>query len=628
MTRIIFIFLNIAICLLVIVSKTAAVSSSDSFILRVRNDYPDVKDTISPDFSGDFETGEFSGWYPEEGWEISRTDPIAGNYSLKPAISSSGGVSAIFHRAHADPESEDLFWSFRLKNGNWDPSSSNRFWFYLMADTIAADQVSGWAAGVNLKGSADLLELWRIRAGKADSLVIQTDLDWNVAEQFVIDVRRTARGKWTLAYRRPGEASGHSFSGYDATWFNFRNVGLLFQFTSTRAGQLWLDDVSLSRLASGLFIQKIRLVGSNTIVLIFNKAVLPGSVKSRNFRLTNEIGEEIPISEVVRLDGREIQLTVGGVRGTSLSLAVKDLSDLSGQLMEPEVRSFVYAILPQPGSVVINEILFHPFPGGVDFVEVLNVSENTLPVSKLKLAARDATLRLKQIYPVTGENRFLFPGEFLVCTKDTAVVASQYVTSAPETFCQMKAMPSFPDAAGTAVLLNDSLTVLDEFSYSAKMHSPFLVSGDGVSLERISTGKPSGDRDNWASAAASVGFATPGLPNSQSLTDSVSGDQVAVEPKAFSPNGDGYHDQLSISYRFRKPGYLANVRIFDLAGRLVSNLVKNESLAQTGVWKWNGQDDYGHRPGPGAYVILVEVFDRDGHAKAFKKACLLTERLD
>ncbi len=191
----------------------------------------------------------------------------------------------------------------------------------------------------------------------------------------------------------------------------------------------------------------------------------------------------------------------------------------------------------------------------------------------------------------------------------------------------MKSIPSFPDEAGTVVLLNDSLTVLDEFSYSAKMHSPFLADDDGVSLERISPDKSTNDKSNWASAAASAGFATPGLPNSQSTDDSIAADEITVEPKAFSPNDDGYNDLLSISYQFRKPGNMANVRIFDLAGRQVDYLVRNESLGQSGTWYWNGESDGGQRLSPGVYIILVEIFDQDGNSKAFKKTCTLTDRL-
>jgi len=70
------------------------------------------------------------------------------------------------------------------------------------------------------------------------------------------------------------------------------------------------------------------------------------------------------------------------------------------------------------------------------------------------------------------------------------------------------------------------------------------------------------------------------------------------------------------------------VRIFDVAGRQVRFLVKNELLAQNGSWQWDGKSESGQKLGIGVYIILVEVFDQEGRTKAFKKICTLTDRLD
>jgi hypothetical protein len=160
------------------------------------------------------------------------------------------------------------------------------------------------------------------------------------------------------------------------------------------------------------------------------------------------------------------------------------------------------------------------------------------------------------------------------------------------------------------------------------MHSPFLADEEGVSLERISLEKPTADRDNWASAAASVGLATPGMPNSQTRTEAEVKNEISCEPQAFSPNGDGYNDELSIRFQFDKPGYIANVRIFDAVGRQIIHLIKNQSLAQEGSWTWDGKNPSGHKQSIGVYIVLVELFDSEGHSKVFKKTCTLTDRLE
>jgi hypothetical protein len=588
------------------------------------------KDTINSIFQDDFENGKLSGWKQMDDWEVSAIEKISGAYSLKHSAKATGGASSIFHKVGADWDSFDIEWSFKLKNGNWDPSSSNRFWFYLSADTIQPDLINGWAVGVNISGSSDILELWRIKNGKADSLIVQSDFDWNASNLATISVKRTGRGNWILNYQKSGEPTPKSFSGTDPTIFAFKNIGLAFNFTSTRAGQLWIDDISVKVLPAELFVRKLSVINSHTLSVTFNKPINPASIQIKNFRITDENNLNIPITHVTPIQGstQSIEIQFGKVDGIQLSLTVSGISDLTGKTMIPENLSFLFSFSPEVGSVLINEVLFNPFSGGTDFVELVNVSEVPVPVHRLKLANRNDTLALKQIYSVSSANRYLKPGQYLTCTKDPTAVIPFYFMNNPETFCKMASFPSYPDDAGTVVLLNDSLDVIDEFSYSAKMHSPFLANEEGVSLERISLEKPTADPSNWASAAASAGFATPGLPNSQTGSKIEITDEIVPEPQAFSPNGDGYNDQLTIRFSLGKPGYIANVRIFDAIGRQVKFLIKNESLAQEGNWIWNGDSDSGQRLKLGVYIILVELFDRDGHSKTIKRTCTLTDRLD
>ncbi|HAQ21861.1 MAG TPA: hypothetical protein DCR40_21920 [Prolixibacteraceae bacterium] len=626
MVRLIFIFLFIVIYFLTFVSSSAFGGSFTNPNHRTKT--INENDTIT--FWNNFETGDLSGWKQTADWEVSATEKISGEHSLKHSSKAINGNSSIFRTIRSDLNNFDIQWSFQLKNGNWDPSSSNRFWFYLSADTIQTDLINGWAVGVNISGSSDLLELWRILKGKADSLIIQSDLDWNASTQAVITAKRTTRGNWTLIYQKLGEVKSKMFFGKDPANSTFKNIGLYFNYTPSRAGQLWMDDISVIQLASEPFIQKLTLVNSHLATINFNKPINPGSFRSENFKLTDENNRIIPIIQAIPTKNsvQSIDISFGKVEGNELSLSVSGISDLTGKTMNPDTRSFSYSFSPEVGSILINEILFNPFTGGVDFVEMVNVSEHSLPVHRLLLATRNDTLALKQTYPVTTEKRYLKPSEFLVCTKDPMMIASQYITSNPASFCTMKSFPTFSDDAGIVVLLNDSLEVLDEFSYSAKMHSSFLADEEGVSLERISLEKPTSNPGNWASAATSVGFATPGLPNSQAESETEIQDEITPEPKEFSPNGDGYNDQLSIKFKLSKPGYIANVRIFDAVGRQVKFLVKNQSLAQEGSWLWNGFNDSGKRLNLGVYIILVEVFDRDGNAKTFKKTCIITDRLD
>ncbi len=359
MPRNIFIFLNIAICFLVIVSKRSFAGQVGSGIFTSGFTFSGSKDTISLDFHDDFENGNLEGWNPVEDWDVSSQGIISGTYSLKHAAASAAGTSVIFHSIEGDWNTNDMEWSFKLKNGNWDPSSSNKFWFYLSADTIFPEQTSGWAVGVNISGSSDLLLLWRIKKGKADSLVVQTDLDWNASDQIAIKIRRTTRGLWTVSYQREGETGEKSFSGTDPTLFDFRNVGLFFQYTATRSGQLWLDDVSVSHSEAALFIQKISLIGPNTISVVFNKPVSSASVQSGDFKLADEFERVVPILQVIQQDEQEVRIHFARVQGTELLCSLRSFG-ISGHVMQLSPLQ-LSTLSSEAGSVLLNEVQVNPF---------------------------------------------------------------------------------------------------------------------------------------------------------------------------------------------------------------------------------------------------------------------------
>ena len=627
--RLIFIFVIIVVYFLTTVSRNTFANN-----YTVPKNGPlinalSAKDTIYTIIKDDFEDGNLSGWKQTNEWEVSPVEKIAGVFSLKHLSKATSASSSVFHTMVTDCNRFDIEWSFKIKNGNWDPSSANRFWFYLSADTIRTDLINGWAVGVNLKGSSDLLELWRFRDGKPDSLIIQSDLDWNNSTLATINVKRSSQGSWSLVYTKKGEAISKTFSGVDLATANCRNIGVCFNYTPTRAGQLWIDDILVKLRPAEIFIQKLTLINSHSITLTFNTPINPTSLQINNFQLTDENNLTIPILKITptTASNQIVEIQLGKVSGVQLSLSVSGVCDLSGKAMNPKTFPFSFSFTPELGSVLINEVLFNPLTGGSDFVELVNVSQVPVSIHRLKLASRNDTLALNQIDDVSSSIGYLKPGHYLTCTKDPQAVIPFYISNDPQTFCTMKSFPTYPDAAGTVVLLNDSLKVIDEFSYTAKMHSPLLASDNGVSLERISLDKPTADRSNWTSAAASAGFATPGLPNSQVDIHTEITEDILPDPQVFSPNGDGFNDNLTIHFSLGKPGYMANVRIFDVVGRQVKFLVKNESLAQEGTWTWKGDSDTNQRLNLGVYIILVELFDSEGHTKTFKKTCTLTDRM-
>lgn len=284
--------------------------------------------------------------------------------------------------------------------------------------------------------------------------------------------------------------------------------------------------------------------------------------------------------------------------------------------------------LAKTGEILLNEILFNPYPEGVDFVELYNQSEKTIRLDHLLIATSDDNGELKTVVPLTNEKILFQPKTYLVLSKDQELVTAFYETTCPDCFLNLSKMPAWNNDEGRAILLNDSLTVIDEMAYSEKMHQPLLIDVEGVSLERISYERPAMESSNWTSASSMVNYATPGYQNSTAESTTSKNEFVELEPQTFSPNDDGYHDFLTINYAFNNPNYVATLKIFDSHGQAICDVVTNEPIGTEGHWTWNGKRNDGVKNPLGYYILLLELYDDSGHTKQFKKVCTITDRIE
>lgn len=308
-------------------------------------------------------------------------------------------------------------------------------------------------------------------------------------------------------------------------------------------------------------------------------------------------------------------------------MILSNISDECGHLLVHNKAEIVWVLL-QPGDVILHEILFNPFSGGNDFIELLNLSEKKIPSSLLVLATRDPDGQLRK--PVfLGEAAFtLGPGEIMAVTTDTAGVLPYYPSAHPSHLREVTSLPAMYNEQGNIVLLTDSLVLLEEMSYHENMHHPLLASHEGVSLERSLPRLPAGSPGNWHSAAESAGFATPGAPNSAAEPTAPSGTAVSFQQTAFSPDNDGFLDELIMVCTTDFPGWLAECLVFDLSGQPRVTLARNLLLGTTSRITWNGKDETGSRLPAGPYVVSVELFHPGGQRITRKCAVFLTARGD
>ncbi|MBS2098265.1 lamin tail domain-containing protein [Carboxylicivirga linearis] len=273
------------------------------------------------------------------------------------------------------------------------------------------------------------------------------------------------------------------------------------------------------------------------------------------------------------------------------------------------------------GDVVINEILFNPYPDGVDFVEVVNVSDKVLNLNELYFGLWNDEKIIQKLYPFSNLQRLLFPGEYLTLSEDSLTLYDQYKCENKYAFLNTQ-MPTMPDKEGAVVICNQGGRIIDFLEYSNDMHFDLIRDTEGVSLERLATDKLTRDRQNWHSAASSV-MATPGYINSQIISNSETDKSIALDYDVFTPNGDGDKDQLIIRYNNDDSDVAANIRIFDSTGREVRYLINNSIMEREGYYIWDGLDGEGQRLSPGIYILWCQRVSASGTVIKDKLVCVI-----
>lgn len=311
---------------------------------------------------------------------------------------------------------------------------------------------------------------------------------------------------------------------------------------------------------------------------------------------------------------------------TPYSITVTGVKDCSGNAMPAATIKFGQPVMPSAGDIIFNEILFNPRESGVDYIELFNRSANIINLKDLLLNNRTAAGNTGLLRQISSADYLLFPGEYVLLSENTVAVQQQYSTEKADVFWEMTALPAMPNTAGHILLFNRQGETIDALQYEEKWHFPLVTNPKGVALERIDPDKPTQDKSNWHSAAASVGYGTPGYKNSQ-FKAIVATEEFSLTPNIFSPDNDGFDDFLAISYRFPAAGNVCNISVFDAHGRPIRKLVNNAICGTEGSFRWDGLDANNQQLRIGIYVIMIDYFHPGGKTKQIKKAITLARRV-
>jgi hypothetical protein len=368
-------------------------------------------------------------------------------------------------------------------------------------------------------------------------------------------------------------------------------------------------------------IQSASLLENNSVAIKFSKPMDRNSLLDEASYSIADDSYNITNVETNDPQGNELTLQLNQFppRGELIELSLSEVKDLSGNKLSGTNSIFIgNAYEAVSSDVIINEILFNPPTGGNEYVELYNRSDKVIDLRYLSITSRKPSDgSFNTAYPLTSLPLFLYPGEYVVVTKNKELVCQFFSCREESFFSEPANMPSLANTGGCAVLLNNITTdIIDEFYYSESMHSQGISNKKGVALEKVNFEVPSSETSNWLSATSQSGYGTPGYINSQYLEqtgiENIHSNSLAVE----YPVAD--NESYGIRYQLDKSEYNCRLFIYDSAGRMVHTIANNDLLGSKGVIYWNGKGDANRKLTTGIYIIYMEVFDRLGTVHKFK----------
>lgn len=300
--------------------------------------------------------------------------------------------------------------------------------------------------------------------------------------------------------------------------------------------------------------------------------------------------------------------------GIPLILSLKGVTDCSNNAIKDTSVNFAFGKKPIYLDLVISEILFDPYPSSTTFLEIYNRSDQILELGYLQLVKPESNRQYSL------PQQWMPPHQYYVLTKDASLLKEFYPWLASNQIIEVP----YADfrQSGETLQLQTSHSIVDALSYEPDWHHPLLEDSEGVSLERISIEGPSDESNNWHSAAASAGYATPGLPNSHSvdLEPDQSNDWMILSQDVIQQG-----EVLLMYYRAPFPGCILTVYVFDIGGRHRATPVNQLQVQSKGWVKWTGTDDLGRSLNPGLYLLLAQMVHPEGVVQTVKRIVGLRE---
>ena len=267
----------------------------------------------------------------------------------------------------------------------------------------------------------------------------------------------------------------------------------------------------------------------------------------------------------------------------------------------------------EPSQIVINEIMYRPFSNEPEWIEFYNRSSVRIQITGWSVFEKITGKRTI----LTEEFIFLNPGEYLVVAGDSLII-----NSLAALLLVPKSFPSLNNDEDHLQLQDFADTIIDDVFYTSGWGGE-----SGVSLERINPELSSQDSSNWASSASVTG-STIGEINSVFVDKLPQDANLSSAPNPFSPDGDGHEDVTIIQYNLPVTTAFVSLKVFDMLGREVADLLNNAPSGSHRELIWDGRKGNGESLPIGIYILFLKALNqKQGVVRIVKKTVVIAGRL-
>jgi hypothetical protein len=464
-----------------------------------------VSQALSGQLAEDFSDGDFTANPP---WTGQSEKFIVENGVLR--LNDTQGGSAFL--ATQNVLSSDTEWEFWVRLA-FTPSNNNHPRIYVMSNSAdLAGSLDGYYLQIGKDGTNNK-RLYFFRQTGETSVELMAGAD-NIAattnNRIRIRIQRDKEGNWAFfADPEGGNLFVPQGNVTDNTYGSTHWFGIFCRYTATNATRFYFDDFKISQIVADTIaptVTMLKVVGSNKLEVRFSEPVEKGSAENlSNYHLSDFDGGLINV-KLENPDKAILSFDRDFEPGALYQLAVKNVADIAGNIMDESTGSFVWHVAKRH-DVVFNEIMADPTPEvglpAHEYVEFFNASEFDIDM-------KGWTFQHGTTQRIIPEG-VIKAGGYLVITRAAAYEELKV-------FGNVVAVPGLSATAllnaGTSLFLYDEkMNLISQVEYTSSWYGDAQKASGGWSLERINPFDHCTGAENW-SASNHVRGGTPGMANS------------------------------------------------------------------------------------------------------------------